>query len=192
MKPILLMLLLGLSADAASVSLPSNNTIPVSSNSVPITIISATNDVQIAGFSGVTAGKTNGCEIVVSNNFSSVVRVFLPTNATYVGFGSTNVLHILPGDYGWALVTIANGFTNIVCDVNGGPAQLVTIPGWHFNFVQTVDARTITLGGLIISGTTNQLVFSSTNSAPANTNAVKWVSVQLVGDTNAYRLPLSK
>ena len=53
---------------------------------------------------------------------------------------------------------------------------------------------TITSNGVISSGAlTNQLVFASTNNAPATTNAiVVWVSVKVVGDTNAYRLPLYK
>ena len=42
----------------------------------------------------------------------------------------------------------------------------------------------------VISGTTNQITFGGTNSAPANaTNAVS-VSVSVAGDTNAYFLKL--
>ena len=48
-------------------------------------------------------------------------------------------------------------------------------------------------GQLSISATTNQLSFGATNSAPVNTtNIAQWVSVQVAGDTNAYRLPLYK
>ena len=43
------------------------------------------------------------------------------------------------------------------------------------------------------SATTNQMLFAGTNSAPTNTsNPVVWISVQVNGDTNAYRLPLYK
>ena len=43
------------------------------------------------------------------------------------------------------------------------------------------------------TATTNQIVFASTNAAPVDpTNVVKWVSVKVTGDTNAYRLPLYK
>jgi len=50
------------------------------------------------------------------------------------------------------------------------------------------------LGVLSIAATTNQIVFGKTNSAPLNTstNSMVWVSVQVYGDTNAYRLPLYK
>jgi hypothetical protein len=48
-------------------------------------------------------------------------------------------------------------------------------------------------GVLNIAAQTNQIVWGATNTAPANTNnATKWVSVQVAGDTNAYRLPLYK
>lgn len=47
------------------------------------------------------------------------------------------------------------------------------------------------LAQFTISGTTNQVYFGSSNSVPANTATVrKWVSVQITGETNAYRLPL--
>lgn len=39
--------------------------------------------------------------------------------------------------------------------------------------------------------TTNQIVFSGTNTAPASTTIVKWVSVQIAGETNAYRVGLA-
>jgi len=40
--------------------------------------------------------------------------------------------------------------------------------------------------------TTNHVIFASTNSAPAGSSStpIRWVSVQVNGDTNAYRLPL--
>jgi hypothetical protein len=47
-----------------------------------------------------------------------------------------------------------------------------------------------TVGRLVLGNGTNQVTFAGTNSAPANTNAVKWLSVQVAGETNAYRLPL--
>jgi hypothetical protein len=48
-------------------------------------------------------------------------------------------------------------------------------------------------GAVFIAGTTNQIVFGATNSTPSNpTNVLKWISVQVDGDTNAYRSPLYK
>lgn len=46
-------------------------------------------------------------------------------------------------------------------------------------------------GLLQLTGTTNQITFGGTNSPPANASTVrKWISVRVVGETNAYRLPL--
>lgn len=46
-------------------------------------------------------------------------------------------------------------------------------------------------GRFTIVGTTNQVKFGSTNRPPANASAVvKWISVDVAGETNAYRLPL--
>lgn len=54
--------------------------------------------------------------------------------------------------------------------------------GWFSNLV----AQTVT-----VSGTTNQVSFGATNNAPANTaNPAYWISVQVAGQTNQFRLPL--
>jgi len=46
-------------------------------------------------------------------------------------------------------------------------------------------------GKLVLAGTTNQIVFGAVNSAPANTNTItQWISVQVSGMTNLFRLPL--
>ena len=57
------------------------------------------------------------------------------------------------------------------------------------NRVVSISAQ----GVLNIVAQTNQIIWGATNNAPANTtNVVKWVSVQVNGDTNSYRLPLYK
>lgn len=49
-----------------------------------------------------------------------------------------------------------------------------------------VTANTIT-----IAGTTNQVVFGATNTAPVSSAApTKWISVQVTGESTVYRLPL--
>lgn len=46
-------------------------------------------------------------------------------------------------------------------------------------------------GAITLAGTTNQIIFGATNSLPADTNAiVTWISVQVTGLTNQFRLPL--
>jgi len=48
-----------------------------------------------------------------------------------------------------------------------------------------------TNGQMSLAGTTNQVTFGATNTAPSvTTNAAKWISVQVSGFTNAYRIPL--
>ena len=45
--------------------------------------------------------------------------------------------------------------------------------------------------GPLINVTTNQIIWGATNTAPANTSTpVAWISVQVSGRTNAYRMPL--
>ena len=53
-----------------------------------------------------------------------------------------------------------------------------------------VGTNSVSGGVLILSGTTNQIVFGATNSAPASTNVAQWTSVQVSGLTNQFRLPL--
>lgn len=44
-----------------------------------------------------------------------------------------------------------------------------------------------------ITGTTNQVIFGATNSAPSDTaTIVRWISVQVAGESEAYRTPLYK
>ncbi|SRR6266576_289116 len=53
--------------------------------------------------------------------------------------------------------------------------------------VATIDSS----GKLTLSGTTNQVTFGATNTAPVSAGAAaKWISVQVSGFTNAYRIPL--
>lgn len=48
-------------------------------------------------------------------------------------------------------------------------------------------------GQVILAGTTNQITFGSTNTAPQTPSTiVKWISVQVQGENNAYRIPLYK
>lgn len=58
---------------------------------------------------------------------------------------------------------------------------------WNF-----ASPKLANLANLNLVGTTNQLVFGGTNTAPASTNLVLWISVQVPGDTNAYRIGLAK
>ncbi len=51
--------------------------------------------------------------------------------------------------------------------------------------------RVNTNGSVVLAGTTNQVTFGATNTAPAvTTNVAKWISVQVGSFTNAYRIPL--
>lgn len=44
---------------------------------------------------------------------------------------------------------------------------------------------------IILAGTTNQIVFGSTNTAPSSSVApTKWISVQVTGESAVYRIPL--
>jgi hypothetical protein len=47
-------------------------------------------------------------------------------------------------------------------------------------------------GTLALGATTNQVTFGGTNPPPASATVRKWISVQVAGETNAYRIPLSE
>lgn len=58
---------------------------------------------------------------------------------------------------------------------------------------QTGTVFQVTSAGAVVTyATTNQLVFGASNTAPSDTNLVLWISVQVQGDTNIYRLGLAK
>jgi hypothetical protein len=57
---------------------------------------------------------------------------------------------------------------------------------------QVTTTTNVTAKYFTITGTTNQVVFSATNTPPVSTNLVVWISVQIAGDTNRYRLGLAK
>lgn len=61
---------------------------------------------------------------------------------------------------------------------------------WTFNAANL--SKLTNISATTISATTNQITFGATNTAPADTNVVLWVSVRVSGDTNAYRLGLTK
>lgn len=54
------------------------------------------------------------------------------------------------------------------------------------------SAMAWTVSALTLGSSTNQIVFTSTNNAPADTNAILWISVKISGDTNSYRIGLAK
>jgi len=60
------------------------------------------------------------------------------------------------------------------------------------NQISTNSHAVIAATRLVISGTTNQIIFGATNTPPADTNLLTWISVQVTGDTNIYRLGLAK
>lgn len=50
----------------------------------------------------------------------------------------------------------------------------------------------ITNNVLTIAGTTNVITFAGTNTAPNSGTIVKWISVQVTGETNVYRIGLAQ
>lgn len=73
-------------------------------------------------------------------------------------------------------------------DGTGMNVQIGTGAGW----IQGTAKMTIAHNGVVtLAGTTNHIVFGSTNIAPSSAVApTKWVSVQVAGDAGVYRIPL--
>lgn len=70
-------------------------------------------------------------------------------------------------------------------------------PGWLSlsNATLLVKVLNVTsnaqLSRVVLTGTTNQVVFGGTNSAPASpASPARWISVQVQGEASAYRIPL--
>lgn len=95
------------------------------------------------------------------------------------GNSVTNVGHIIPSAnnvHAWGTSTL---------HPNSIYSETITAA----NNVSTANVNANTQ--VYVSASTNFLKFGGTNSPPANTSTVrKWISVQVNGETNAYRLPL--
>ena len=62
--------------------------------------------------------------------------------------------------------------------------------GWFRMVLPTLAAVTVN-APITFNVTTNQITWGATNTAPANTSTpVGWISVQVFGRTNAYRMPI--
>jgi len=115
---------------------------------------------------GIGSGLTNLLHSAVTN---AVVNTYQPTNAnlTSVSSGGGNAAN-------WQ----ASGTTNsLLAGIlrNHGIVATNTIQGAQY----------------LVSGTTNQVIFGSTNTAPVSSAApTKWISVQVTGESVVYRLPL--
>jgi hypothetical protein len=71
------------------------------------------------------------------------------------------------------------------------PAASMPGPTGFFRVVSPQPGSIRFDNGPIINVTTNQIVWGATNTAPANTSTpVAWISVQVSGRTNTYRMPL--
>lgn len=54
-----------------------------------------------------------------------------------------------------------------------------------------ITASSLSASNVVVMGTTNQVKFGATNTAPASPSApTKWISVQVDGEATVYRLPL--
>lgn len=73
-------------------------------------------------------------------------------------------------------------------------SQIVRGPTEALVLFQNDETNAVTItgaGAITLAGTTNQVTFGGTNTAPVSDVApAKWISVQVSGRTNAYRIPL--
>jgi hypothetical protein len=86
------------------------------------------------------------------------------------------------------------------CQILTPGGVTLTIPN-NADFLFTYDAVSgywrvtsssfSSVSALTLTGSTNQIIFGSTNTSPTTTaTPVKWISAQVTGETNVYRLPL--
>lgn len=108
------------------------------------------------------------------------------------GFGGKAYIKIADG--GGGLVQLDPSVTQ---DEGGTPHYLRTSSArtsgnlFEVSNEDTPKASITWDGRLVLAGTTNQVVFGSTNTAPSSSVApTKWISVQVSGESAVYRVPL--
>ena len=112
-----------------------------------------------------------------------------------VGLGSSFITNGQPG--------VVFGYLPVFTNSGGFNPQLNFV--WQLNKI----SMSFQAGGVVFNNFSNstpqgyadvmvgrlsadQIIFSYTNTPPTSTNLVKWISVQIAGDTNNYRLGLAK
>lgn len=134
-------------------------------------------------FRGILSGSGSyvNSSYIEANGLEALSGAALTNSTEVVAIGSkagqnlagtfSHVVMIGPG----STVTNNNDF------VFGDTANNYFLPGPTANF-----------GGVItLAGTTNQITFGATNTAPVSSAApTKWISVQVAGESAVYRLPL--
>ncbi len=146
--------------------------------------------------------------VINANNNAEIILKVLPGPEIRLGIGSAGF-----DWYGFVDGPISKSALAISSEVGYGAALLIDpdgdngAVGFHFstgasNTLGTnilarfqdnhVDAMTLSGNGRItLAGTTNQITFGGTNTAPVSAVApAKWISVQVSGLPGAYRLPL--
>ena len=140
------------------------------------------------------------CSMVSSNAGLEVLAKPLQNGSVAVGFVNRTGTANSPISVSWPAIGLA---PDAVCAVHN-PWQGADIGFATNGYTASVPANDLSLlifrpqspslltQGMTISGTTNQITFGATNTPPASTNPVVWISVTVSGDTNQYRLPLMK
>ncbi len=140
------------------------------------------------------------CFMVSSNAGMEVLAKPLQNGSVAVGFINRTGTPNSPISVSWPAIGLASG---AVCAVHD-PWRGTDIGFTTNSYTATVPADDVSLlvfrpqspsvgtKGLVLSGTTNFITFGATSTPPASTNPVAWISVNVSGDTNQYRLPLMK
>ncbi len=159
---------------------------------------STTNGTGI-GLSGLALGRNNvnvGTTGIALNDETSV------TNTVITGLHGGVVTYSSPGIYNSIIGEVLADETVDANLVRENSALLLDTRGSNFPLIiartnngttvfKVAASGAVTAPTYTLSGTTNQITFGATNTAPVvTTNAAKWISIQVAGFTNAYRLPI--
>jgi hypothetical protein len=155
-------------------------------------------NVNLSGnFSGQLSGATN---LNLGNSYG------LPSNDQTIQLYSHDGLqhaYIQSGDAGTLdaegsiqfasgpdpTVRILGGDNNDM-DIDSGDGFLYLHSHGNLHLDPEANSIVIDSGNFIFR--TNQIVFGGTNTPPVSTNLVRWISVQISGDTNVWKLGLAK
>jgi alpha-galactosidase len=140
------------------------------------------------------------CSVVSSNAGLEVLAKPLQNGSVAIGFVNRTGTANSPISVSWPALGLAS---DAVCAVHD-PWRGVDIGFATNGYTASVPANDLSVlifrpqspslstQGLTLSGTTNLITFGATSTPPASTNPVAWISVNVSGDTNQYRLPLMK
>lgn len=173
---------------------PTDNYIPFRTNSTtflnsPFYVVStnAAIDSQLIFGPGTTnVLYRSGTDLIYTNGSAT------PNLTVVKGDGTKVSLRMTTGSHG--MIVAGAGSDLYLSSNNNGSGDYVANSGGFLptsSGARSLGSSSMGFKDLYIAGTTNQIHFGATNTAPVSSAApTKWISVQVSGESTVYRMPL--